>query len=154
MHFFSSFLTTLVQNVPTQQIILPILPLKTLLVKATKKNIGSTLQAVVVNIDYCTKKETTLRVGHFTTISGHFSANYTNIFHKTEVQTVILRCLVYLCLNWIKSQDIILVKNIFFSCLKCIISGLFCRSEFWHLLRKPALIFSKWLFFQNSLELS
>ena len=27
---------------------------------------------------------------HFTTISGHFTANYTNIFHKTEVQMVIL----------------------------------------------------------------
>ena len=85
------------------------------------------------NIDYCTKKETTLRVGHFTTISGHFSANYINIFHKTGVQRNILRCLTCLNLNWIKSYDIksffshfwgiksydiILVKNSFFSCLK------------------------------------
>ena len=31
--------------------------------------------------------------GHFTTISGHFCANYMKIFHKTEVQMVILRCL-------------------------------------------------------------
>jgi hypothetical protein len=30
--------------------------------------------------------------GHFTTISGHFFANYMKIFHKTKVQTVILRC--------------------------------------------------------------
>ena len=30
---------------------------------------------------------------HFTTISGHFSANCMFIFHKTEVQTVILKCL-------------------------------------------------------------
>ena len=29
-----------------------------------------------------------------------------------------------------------------------------CRSEFWHLRRKPSLIFSKWIFFQNSLKLS
>ena len=28
----------------------------------------------------------------FTTISSHFSAIYISIFHKTEVQTVILRC--------------------------------------------------------------
>ena len=29
----------------------------------------------------------------FTTISGHFIANYINIFHKTEVLTIILSCL-------------------------------------------------------------
>ena len=92
--------------------------------------------------------------GHIETIFDHFSDNYIKIFHKTEIQTVIFRCLVFLYLNWIKSYDIILVKNIFFHAWKCIISGLFCRSEFWHLLRKPALMFSKWLFFQNSLELS
>ena len=34
---------------------------------------------------------------------------------------------------------------------KCIISGVFHRSKFWHLRRKSAFIFSKWLFFQNSL---
>ena len=28
------------------------------------------------------------------------------------------------------------------------------RSEFWQLRRKPAVIFSKWIFFQNSLEMS
>ena len=54
----------------------------------------------------------------FTTISSLFFDNYLYIFHKTEAQTVILRCLVYLYLDWIKSYDIILVKNIFFSCLK------------------------------------
>ena len=62
---------------------------------------------------------------NFMTISGHFNANYTNIFHTIEVQTVILKCLVYLYLNWIKSYNIILVKNIFFHAWKCIISGLF-----------------------------
>ena len=59
-----------------------------------------------MNIDQCTKKETILRVGHFTTISGHFSANYINIFHKTGVQTNILRCLPCLNLNQIRSNDI------------------------------------------------
>ena len=57
-------------------------------------------------IDYCTKKETTLRVSHFTTSSGHFSANCINIFHKTGDQRNILRCLTCLNLNWIKSYDI------------------------------------------------
>jgi hypothetical protein len=31
------------------------------------------------------EKETTFRVGDFTTISGHFFANYIYIFHKKEV---------------------------------------------------------------------
>ena len=48
------------------------------------------------------KKETTFRNGHFTTISGHFIANYVNIFHKIGVPTVILSCLKCLNLNWIK----------------------------------------------------
>ena len=56
--------------------------------------------------------------GHFMTISGHFFANYIKIFHKTEILTVILRCLVCLNPNWIKSYKLILVKIIFLSCLK------------------------------------
>ena len=36
------------------------------------------------------------------TISGHFSTNYMFIFHKTEVQTVILMCCQSLNLNWYK----------------------------------------------------
>ena len=40
-----------------------------------------------------------------TTISGHFFANYISIFHKTEIQTVILRCLTDLNLLWYKSYD-------------------------------------------------
>ena len=56
--------------------------------------------------------------GHFTTISGHFLANYIKIFQKTEIQTVILRCFVGLNLNWIKSYGITLVQISFFSCLK------------------------------------
>ena len=42
--------------------------------------------------DLSETKMTKLGVGHFTSISGHFSANYIKIFHKTEVQTVTLRC--------------------------------------------------------------
>ena len=53
-------------------------------------------------IDLSMKKETTLRVGHFTTISGHFFANCMFIFHKTEVQMVILRCLTGLHLDWFR----------------------------------------------------
>ena len=56
--------------------------------------------------------------GHFRTISGPFLANCMKIFHKKEVQTVILRCLVCLNLNWTKSYNLILVKFIFLSCLK------------------------------------
>ena len=37
-----------------------------------------------------------------TTISGHFFAICMFIFHKTEVQTVILRCSTCLNLNWFK----------------------------------------------------
>ena len=44
---------------------------------------------------------------HFLTVFGPFCANYMNIFHKTEVQTVILRCLIILNLIWIKSYYII-----------------------------------------------
>jgi hypothetical protein len=41
--------------------------------------------------------------GLFTTISGHSFANCISIFHKTEVQTIILRSLTGLNLNWLKS---------------------------------------------------
>ena len=39
------------------------------------------------------------------TISGHFFGNCINIFHKTEVETVILRCLMGLNLLWCTSYD-------------------------------------------------
>ena len=105
---------------------------------------------------FCKKKTESLRFinGSFTTISGHFSANYIKIFHKTEVQTIILRYLVWLNLNWIKSNNTILAKIIIFSCLEIHYFRAVCQSEFWHFLRKPALIGSKWLFFQKILELS
>ena len=40
---------------------------------------------------WCIKFATGLN-GHFTSISSHCLANQIHIFHKTEVQTVILRC--------------------------------------------------------------
>ena len=49
---------------------------------------------------------------------NHLLANFINIFHKTEVQKVILRCLVSLNYNWIKSYYIILFKKFFLPCLK------------------------------------
>ena len=51
-------------------------------------------------------KMTKLGVGHFTSISGHFFANYINSFHKNEVLRVILVCPIYKNLSWIKSYDI------------------------------------------------
>ena len=42
--------------------------------------------------------------GHISTISSHLCP-YINIFHKIEVQTVILRCWTGLKLNWFKSYD-------------------------------------------------
>ena len=39
-------------------------------------------------------KETTFWDGHFMTISGHSITNYINIFHKTKVRMVILRCFI------------------------------------------------------------
>ena len=70
---------------------------------------------------------------HFMSISGHFFANYLDNFHKTEVLMVILRCIVCLHPNWIKSNNMILVKTYFCHAWKCIISGLIYQSEFWYL---------------------
>ena len=43
----------------------------------------------------CKKKAGNLQLinGNFTTIFGHFFGNYINIFHKTEIKTIILRSL-------------------------------------------------------------
>ena len=38
-------------------------------------------------------------------INSHFFANYIIVSHKTELRTVILRCLMSLNLNWYKSYD-------------------------------------------------
>ena len=59
-----------------------------------------------------------------------FPTSYIEVFHKTEVQTVILRCLVCLNLNWIKSDNIILVKNFFFfHTWKCIILAQYAEAR-------------------------
>ena len=42
----------------------------------------------------------------YKTVSGHFFAICIFIFHKTEVQTVILRCLMGLNCNWFKSYGL------------------------------------------------
>ena len=66
--------------------------------------------------------------GHSMTISGHFFVNYMNIFHKTEISTVILRCLTYLNLNWIKSYNI---KHKFFHfCFICKLTELTKTDEY------------------------
>ena len=62
-----------------------------------------------------------------------FLANYLDNFHKTEVLMVISRCLVCLVHNWIKSNNMVLVKIYFCHAWKYIISGLIHRSEFWQL---------------------
>ena len=60
-----------------------------------------------------------------------FFANFITNFHKFEVPIVILRCIVCLNLNWIKSNNTISVEIYFFQAGKCIISGLVYQSEFW-----------------------
>ena len=70
----------------------------------------------------CIKKQKNRWVGHFTTLSGHFLANYINIFHKIELPTIILMCLTCLNLIWIKSYDI---KHIFF--ISCFLQ--FCKEK-------------------------
>ena len=57
-----------------------------------------------VDVGWSPKFATRLNI-RFTTTSGHFFANYMSIFHKTEVQTVILRCWTSLYLNWFKSYE-------------------------------------------------
>jgi hypothetical protein len=55
---------------------------------------------------YSESKQMTITNAHFMTISGHFSTNCIFIFHKNEVQTVILRCLMGLSLDWFKSYGL------------------------------------------------
>jgi hypothetical protein len=86
-----------------------------------------------------------LKNGHFLMISGHFIANYINIFHKTEIQMVILRCLLCLNLNWVKSYDIFWLKYLFFHAWKSIILVIKYQSKFWYLRRNPAVMFSRWV---------
>ena len=62
---------------------------------------------------FCKKKKEVSRIAifdHFWSFFGY----YIGIFHKTEIQTVILRCSVCINLIWIKSYNIILVKIFLF----------------------------------------
>ena len=55
---------------------------------------------------YSESKRMTITIAHYTTISAHFSANCMFIFHKKEVQTVILRCLTGLNIDWFKNYGL------------------------------------------------
>ena len=57
----------------------------------------------VCAIDWCAKNLTQLWIWPFYDNFSQFFTSYINIFYKTKVQTVILRCLTSLNLNWIKS---------------------------------------------------
>ena len=75
---------------------------------------ASSLLLVFCNFVRKKKENLWLINGHFMTISGHFFANYIKIFHKTEIQMVILRCFEGQNFNWVKSYNIISIKTIFF----------------------------------------
>ena len=83
-----------------------------------------------------------------------FLGIYIDIFCRTEIQTVISRFLVCLNLNWINIYFDIIGQKHFFSCLKCINLGVKYRSKFLNLWRKPAVIFSIILFYQNYVVIS
>ena len=55
---------------------------------------------------YLTQYKLWFENDHCRTISGHFLAVCMFIFHKTEVQTVILKCLTGLNLDWFKSYGL------------------------------------------------
>jgi hypothetical protein len=76
------------------------------------------LTSVFFNFGRKKNENLSFKNGHFSTISGHFFANYISIFHKIAIQTVILRCLVCPNINLIKSYDILLLKIFLFACLK------------------------------------
>ena len=83
-----------------------------------------------------------------------FLGIYIDIICRTEIQTVISRFLVCLNLNWINIYFDIIGQKHFFSCLKCINLGVKYRSKFLNLWRKPAVIFSIILFYQNYVVIS
>ena len=109
-----------------------------------------------LDFQFCKKKSWKFKTHRwpFFDCLGSFCAIFMNIFHKNEVQMVILRCLVSLNLNWIKSYYIILVKKDFFPCLKMHYFKAISPKWVFNLRRKSAVIFSKWLFWQNSLMIS
>ena len=84
----------------------------------------NTISSESLDFQFWKKKKSWKFVTHkwpLLTVFGHLFANFMNFFHETEVQTVILRCLVSLNLNGIKSYYIILAKKIFLDAWKCIV---------------------------------
>ena len=74
-----------------------------------------------------------------TTISDHFSANCMFIFHKKEVQTVILRCLMGLNIDWFKKF-----------CLRCKWRPRACLANFQNITTdKWTFYYRIWPFFAN-----
>ena len=81
----------------------------------------------------------TITIAHSTTISGHFSANCMFIFHKKEVQTVILRCLTGLNIDWFKKF-----------CLRCKWRPRACLANFQNITTdKWTFYYHIWPFFAN-----
>ena len=66
----------------------------------------STSLCQVTLILYSESKQMTITIANFTTISGHFSPNCMFISYKKEVQTVILRCLMGLNIDWFKNYGL------------------------------------------------
>ena len=58
-----------------------------------------------LHFSYCYPEFATCLIVGFTTISSHFFAKYMNVFYKTEVLLVILRCWKGLKRNSLKSYD-------------------------------------------------
>ena len=81
----------------------------------------------------------TIAIAHFTNISGHFSANCMFIFLKKEVQTVILRCLTGLNIDWFKKI-----------CLRCKWRPQACLANFQNITTdKWTFYYHIWPFFAN-----
>ena len=72
----------------------------------TYKDTGCTL-ILMIFLAYIESDAQNLRLidGCLQTISSHFFAKYMNMFHKTDVQTIIFRSWTSLKLNWFKSYD-------------------------------------------------
>ena len=81
----------------------------------------------------------TITIAHFTTISGHFSVNCMLIFHKKEVQTVILWCLTGLNIDWFKKI-----------CLRCKWRPQTCLANFQNITTDKWTFYNHiWPFFTN-----
>ena len=72
---------------------------------------------IVFNIIKSDPKRMLLLNNCYKIVSGHFFAVCIFIFHKTEVQTVILRCSTGLNCNWFKSYGLKCSKTQIFSSL-------------------------------------